>query len=51
MFYVPVCCPRRTLGTVIVYLNHPFDYGLLSFVGKDHPFRRLYKTVVSVVIA
>ena len=25
---VPVRCPRRTLGTVPVYSNHPFDCGL-----------------------
>ena len=35
---VPVHCPCRTLGTILVYLNHPFDCDLFSFAGKDHPF-------------
>jgi len=36
---VPVRCPRRTLSTVPVYSNHPFDCGLFAFAGEDHPFR------------
>ncbi len=36
---VPVRCPRRTLGMVLVYWNHPYDCGFFSFAGDDHPLR------------
>jgi hypothetical protein len=34
---MPVHCPCQTLGTVLVYSNHPFDCGFFFFMGNNFP--------------